>query len=89
MAWHWKPAIEQIYLLHLLQIPSDRQLCVNVTSEREYYVGTVQAVPFNVYDYYEPGKPDVKHSLFLSTLEMCKDVSFVGSTLKLYQEKNV
>ena len=38
---------------------------------------------------YEPGKPDVRHSLFLSSLEMCKDVSFVGSTLKLYQEKNV
>ena len=28
--------------------------------DREYYVGVVQAVPINVYDYYEPGK--IKYS---------------------------
>ena len=39
------------------QIPSDRDLCVDVQFDREYYVGVVQAVPVNVYDYYEPGEP--------------------------------
>lgn len=39
------------------QIPSDRDLCVDVQFDREYYVGVVQAVPVNVYDYYEPGTP--------------------------------
>lgn len=43
--------------LYLLQIPSDRELCVDVQFKREYYVGAVQAVPINVYDYYKPGKP--------------------------------
>ena len=42
--------------MYLLQIPSDRELCVNVTFEREDFVGAVQAVPVNVYDYYEPGQ---------------------------------
>ena len=46
-----------IYTLHLLQIPSDRELCVDVKFQREYYVGAVQAVPVNVYDYYKPGRP--------------------------------
>ena len=40
----------------LSQIPNDRELCVDVQFDREYYVGVVQAVPVNVYDYYEPGK---------------------------------
>lgn len=42
---------------YFFQIPSDRDLCVDVKFDREYYVGVVQAVPVNVYDYYEPGKP--------------------------------
>ena len=46
-----------IHTLHLLQIPSDRELCVDVKFNREFYVGAVQAVPVNVYDYYKPGKP--------------------------------
>ena len=29
---------------------------MNVTFEREYGVGSVQAVPVNVYDYYKPGQ---------------------------------
>ena len=40
----------------VLQIPSDRELCVDVQFDRDYYVGVVQAVPVNVYDYYEPGQ---------------------------------
>ena len=40
----------------LLQIPSHRALCVDVQFDREYPVGVVQAVPVNVYDYYEPGQ---------------------------------
>jgi len=42
---------------YFFQIPSDRELCVDVQFDREYYVGVVQAVPVNVYDYYEPGEP--------------------------------
>ena len=38
------------------QVPHDRELCVKVQFDREYYVGVVQAVPVNVYDYYEPGE---------------------------------
>ncbi|KAK2565794.1 Complement C3 [Acropora cervicornis] len=38
----------------LKKIPSDRQLCVDVRLDREFYVGVVQAVPIKVYDYYEP-----------------------------------
>ena len=45
--------------MHSFQIPSDRDLCVDVQLDREYYVGVVQAVPVNVYDYYEPGTPSV------------------------------
>ena len=45
-------------MLSSLQIPNDRELCVNVQFDREYYVGVVQAVPINVYDYYEPGQSD-------------------------------
>ena len=44
-----------MFSFNLLQIPSDRDLCVDVQFDREYYVGVVQAVPVNVYDYYEPG----------------------------------
>ena len=40
---------------HLFQIPSDHELCVNVLFEKEFYVGAVQSVPVNVYDYYQPG----------------------------------
>ena len=43
-------------LKNLLQIPSDRELCVDVLLDREYNVGVVQAVPVNVYEYYEPGQ---------------------------------
>ena len=39
-----------------LQIPNDRELCVDVQLDREYFVGVVQPVPVNVYDYYEPGQ---------------------------------
>ena len=46
-----------LYTLYSLQIPSDRELCVDVKFYREYYVGAVQAVPVNVYDYYKPGGP--------------------------------
>ena len=45
------------HTLYLLQIPSDRELCVDVKFQREDYVGAVQAVPVNVYDYYKPGEP--------------------------------
>ena len=38
------------------QIRSDRPLCVDVRFDKENYVGVVQAVPVNVYDYYEPGQ---------------------------------
>ncbi|CAH3019179.1 unnamed protein product [Porites evermanni] len=41
-------------VLYLSEIPNDRQLCVNVRFDREYYVGVVQVVPIIVYDYYEP-----------------------------------
>ena len=47
------------WLFLLSQIPNDRDLCVDVQFDREYYVGVVQAVPINVYDYYEPG--EIKH----------------------------
>ena len=43
-------------MLSSLQIPNDRELCVNVQFDREYYVGVVQVVPIIVYDYYEPGE---------------------------------
>ena len=42
--------------MKLSQIPNDRELCVDVQFDREYHVGVVQAVPINVYDYYEPGQ---------------------------------
>ena len=29
---------------------------MDVQFDREYHVGVVQAVPINVYDYYEPGQ---------------------------------
>ncbi|KAL9988937.1 hypothetical protein ACROYT_G003433 [Oculina patagonica] len=48
-------------VLYLSEIPSDRELCVDVKFEREYYVGGVHAVPVKVYDYY---KPDHKCSVF-------------------------
>ncbi|XP_067056513.1 complement C3-like [Acropora muricata] len=41
-------------VVYLSEIPSDRQLCVDVRLDREFYVGVVQAVPIKVYDYYEP-----------------------------------
>ncbi|XP_027048067.1 ophiophagus venom factor-like [Pocillopora damicornis] len=41
-------------VVYLSEIRSDRPLCVDVRFDREYYVGVVQAVPVNVYDYYEP-----------------------------------
>ncbi|PFX26602.1 cobra venom factor-like [Stylophora pistillata] len=41
-------------VLYLSEIPSTRELCVSVLFEKEFYVGAVQAVPVNVYDYYEP-----------------------------------
>ena len=49
-------------LKNLLQIPSDRELCVDVRLDREYYVGVVQTVPVTVYDYYEPGQTVWKES---------------------------
>ena len=42
--------------MYLLQIPSDRDLCVDVQFEREHNVGAVQEVPVKVYDYYKPGQ---------------------------------
>ena len=51
---------------NLSQIPSDRELCVDVQFDREYYVGVVQAVPVNVYDYYEPGEIKIKSIAFES-----------------------
>ena len=47
------------WLFLLSQIPNDRDLCVDVQFDREYYVGVVQAAPIKVYDYYEPG--EIKH----------------------------
>ncbi|KAL9988942.1 hypothetical protein ACROYT_G003438 [Oculina patagonica] len=41
-------------VVYLSEIPSNRELCVDVQFDRQYYVGVVQAVPVNVYDYYEP-----------------------------------
>ncbi|RMX42632.1 hypothetical protein pdam_00010273 [Pocillopora damicornis] len=43
-------------VLYLSEIPSDHELCVNVLFEKEFYVGAVQSVPVNVYDYYQPDK---------------------------------
>ena len=48
-------------MLSSLQIPNDREICVNVQFDREHYVGVVQAVPINVYDYYEPGQSDTSY----------------------------
>ena len=50
--------VTESWLLSSLQIPNDREICVNVQFDREHYVGVVQAVPINVYDYYEPGQSD-------------------------------
>ncbi|XP_078345207.1 complement C3-like [Oculina patagonica] len=41
-------------VIYFREIPSDRELCVDVRFDRKHYEGTVQAVPVNVYDYYEP-----------------------------------
>lgn len=41
-------------VVYLSEIPNDRELCVDVQLDREYFVGVVQPVPVNVYDYYEP-----------------------------------
>ena len=50
--------VTESWLLSSLQIPNDRVLCMDVQFDREHYVGVVQAVPINVYDYYEPGQSD-------------------------------
>lgn len=64
-------------VLYLSEIPSDRELCVDVTFQREYYVGAVQAVPVNVYDYYKPDQscskfydPDKSSPLKLGVCEV-------------------
>lgn len=64
-------------VVYLSEIRNDRPLCVDVRFDREYYVGVVQAVPVNVYDYYEPdqscGKfygPDKHSPLQLGVCEL-------------------
>ena len=45
-----------ILRMYFLQIPSDRELCVEVQFEREHNVDAVQVVPVKVYDYFKPGQ---------------------------------